>query len=82
MEIIESLPDGFSVFRWGDAELLLELPGEVVHCGVLQRRGDFGKVHGGLTDHLLAFLKLDAADILAGSDLQMLVKQLPHLEQV
>ena len=57
---------GFCVFRGGNAELFLELTGEVMHCGVLQCRGNLRKVQIVLPDHLLALLELDPADILAG----------------
>ena len=46
-----------------------------MHRGVLQSSGDLGEIHGVIPDHLLALLELDAADILAGPDLQVLVKQ-------
>ena len=69
---------GFGVLRGGDAEFLLELSGEMVHRGILQCSGNFREVQIVFPDHLLALLKLDAADILAGGDLQMLLEHLVH----
>ena len=63
------------VFRGGNAEFLLELAGEVVHGGILQCGSNFRKVQVVLPDHLLALLELDAADVFAGGNLQILLEQ-------
>ena len=42
---------------------------------ILKRTGDLGEVHGIFPDHLLAFLQLDAADVFAGRNLQILMEQ-------
>ena len=55
--------------------MLLKLTGEVMHRRILQRLGNFRKIHTAFPDHLLALLELDAADVLAGGDLQVLVEQ-------
>ena len=47
----------------------------MVDGGILQCCRDLRKVPVALPDHLLALLELNAADILAGRDLQMLVEQ-------
>ena len=69
------LSNGFCVFRRGNAEFFLKLPGEVVHGGILELRGNFGEIQVVFPNHLLAFLKLDPADIFAGGNLQILVEQ-------
>ena len=43
--------------------------------GILQCCGDFGEVQVVFMDHLLTLLELDAADVLAGGYLQVLVEQ-------
>ena len=46
-----------------------------MNCGILQLCCNFRKVQIVFPDHLLALLELDAADIFAGRDLQILVEQ-------
>ena len=43
--------------------------------GILQGGSDFGEVQVVLPNHLLTLLKLDAADVLAGGDLQIFLEQ-------
>ena len=69
------LSDGFGILRRGDAELFLKLPGEMMHGGILQHLGDLRKVQVVFPDQLLALLELDAADVLTGGDLQILVEE-------
>ena len=47
----------------------------MVNCGILQLCCNFRKVQIVFPDHLLALLELDAADIFAGRDLQVLMEQ-------
>ena len=47
----------------------------MVDGGILQRRGDFGKVQVVFPDHLLALLELDTADVFTGGDLQVFLEQ-------
>ena len=46
-----------------------------MNSGILQFRCDLRKIQIVFPDHLLAFLELDPADILAGRYLQILVEQ-------
>ena len=50
-----------------------------MYRGVLQGSGDFREIQLVFPDHLLALLQLDAADILAGRNLEILVKQCRQL---
>ena len=68
------LSNGFCVFRWRNAKFFFELPGEMVDGGILQCSGDLGEIHRIFPDHLLALLQFDAADILAGGDLQIFME--------
>ena len=47
----------------------------MMNGGILQGLGNFRQIHIALPDHLFALLQLDPADILAGRDLQVLMKQ-------
>ena len=46
-----------------------------MHGGILKFRGDFREIQVVFPNHLLAFLKLNPADIFAGGNLQILVEQ-------
>ena len=46
-----------------------------MHRRILQLGGNLGKIQVVLPNHLLALLQLDAADVLAGRDLQILMEE-------
>ena len=75
IQITPCLPDGLGIFRGGDTKFLLKLTGEVMHRRILQRSGNFREIHFVFPDHMLALLKIAAADILAGGNLQIIVEQ-------